>query len=245
MSGSLPPGRKEDEITRRWCFGPPESPGGLELVKAVARQTHPLLGENLLDKGRAIEAEWRPSAPMVGHTKEAPDPCHEPGHHFPRHQGPVPHPASAPVGKLDLAVASLAPDCDHPAIEEQRAHQRSSTPAGPDFDSGYCHASGRLPSPGTRTAARGEDQPPPTHPSPVAVGEILDLPPLPVGAGAEHPDNLPEQELAREFGPVVWTAPHVQGGQGDNCVRGAGHSKAGLVRTKRPKPSRSSKTKRR
>lgn len=84
-----------------------------ELLCRVPWKRYPLLGEDLLGKGRAVDPHGCAAAPEIGGAEQAPDARSEPKPPA-RSKHPGPHPSAASIGKLNPSKASKGPTGDEP-----------------------------------------------------------------------------------------------------------------------------------
>lgn len=239
---------EEGQVPGSGTFQETQAPRDTLLIGGITREPVSLFSQEELYQAGAVDPERCAATPEIGDAEQIPHPGDQAGRPpTPDDQATGLGPPAPAVRKLDLPVAAPRAARDHSIAPHQRADKRA--PSGLHTRLGpYPGHPGIRAAPPRRGPARGYfDEPPGPHPSPVAVRLVLDQAPVPTRGSATHPDHLAQQQLAPHLAPVPGPPAHVQRGETHDAVGRArgGHSTVGLRSIKRPKPSRSPKTKRR
>ena len=213
------------------------------LIVSIPGKIHVTTRHDLLNETRAVETHGRSPSPHVRNPHQVRDQIREGAPPAPAdREVPFPEPAAPSVRQSDLPPCPLAGQGREPRVEVDRSEHLAAFGPGA-HERTWDHQSrpgGTLPGPGVRQLG----QPPGTRPSPVPILPGHAPPAVPIHP-SKHPHELAAKKLASQLGPVIRALAHIQ-----SCDRHHGaplhrHSPRGLIRTKRPNPSRSPNTNRR
>ena len=242
----LPGAPEEDQIAATWSLTGSESPGCFQLIARVSGKSDALFREHDLNESRAVETGRRASTPEVGDPGEGPKTTREIDRRLRDgseiHGIEAAHPAIRQPNAGEPAAKS---EPRQPGTQECR-HQRS---VGTDVRDRHHRLRDPMaggPLPGVGPARIHRDDGPRLHPAPVAILERLDADPAFTRRTSEDANDLPEEELAAELGCMGRRPAEVgRGDRHDPEGKRSTHSIPEGTSTKRPKPSRSTKTRRR